>query len=68
MPTAAKNGEKRPEKPKVHTTFFGRQYVDAKELVHSEAGREEIKRSNRAMRSQEEAGEEGRSEAGRDEE
>ena len=43
----------RPERPTVHTTFFGRQYVDANELVQSKAGREEIKRSNRAMRSKE---------------
>ena len=44
------NDEERPEKPKVHTTFFGRQWVDADELVQSKAGRREIKRSNRAMR------------------
>ena len=43
----------RPEKPTVHTTFTGRQWVDADELVQSKAGREEIKRSNRAMQSKE---------------
>lgn len=43
------NDEKRPESPKVHKTFWGKQYVDANELINSKVGRSGIKRTKRAV-------------------